>query len=68
MSQVDAEKRVDFVVNEAKTAGDNTRRNAAHLSFWITAALLFGALSASFAAPNEILCIGAKCNHGPCGL
>lgn len=50
MSQVDAEKRVDFVVNEAKIAGDNTRRNAAHLSFWITAALLFGALSASFAA------------------
>jgi hypothetical protein len=50
MSQGDAEKRVDSVVNEAKTAADNTRRNAAHLSFWITAALLFGALSASLAA------------------
>ena len=50
ISQADAEKRVDSVVNEAKTAADNTRRNAAHLSFWLTAALLFGALSASLAA------------------
>ena len=50
MSHADAEKRVEFVVNEAKTAADNTRRNAAHLSFWLTAALLFGALSASLAA------------------
>ncbi len=40
LSQVDAEKRVNSVVNEAKTAADNTRRNAAHLSFWLTAALL----------------------------
>ena len=50
MSQVDAEKRVDSVVNEAKAAADKTRRNAGHLSFWLTAALLFGALSASLAA------------------
>ena len=50
LSQADAEKRVDAVVTEAKTAADNTRRNAAHLSFWLTAALLFGALSASLAA------------------
>jgi hypothetical protein len=50
MSQADAEKRVESVVFEAKTAADTTRRNAAHLSFWLTAALLFGALSASLAA------------------
>jgi hypothetical protein len=50
MSQADAEKRVDSVVTEAKIAADDTRRNAAHLSFWLTAAFLFGALSASLAA------------------
>ena len=50
MSQADAEKRVDQVVIEAKAAADNTRRNAAHLSFWLTAALLFGAFAASLAA------------------
>jgi hypothetical protein len=50
MSQTDAQQRVDQVVTEAKTAADNTRRNAAHLSFWLTAALLFGAFAASLAA------------------
>jgi len=50
MSQADAQKRVDQVVIEAKAAADNTRRNAAHLSFWLTAALLFGAFAASLAA------------------
>jgi hypothetical protein len=50
MSQIDAEKRVDSVVKEAKIAADTTRRNAAHLSFWLTAALLFGGLAASLAA------------------
>jgi len=50
MSQADAQKRVEQVVTEAKTAADNTRRNAAHLSFWLTAALLFGAFAASLAA------------------
>ena len=50
MSWADAEKRVDSVVIDAKTAADNARRNAAQLSFWLTAALLFGALSASLAA------------------
>ena len=50
MSQADAEKRVDQVVAEAKTAADNARRGAAHLSFWLTAALLFGAFAASLAA------------------
>jgi hypothetical protein len=50
MSQADAEKRVDQAVAEAKTDADNARRAAAHLSFWLTAALLFGAFSASLAA------------------
>jgi hypothetical protein len=50
ISQADAEKRVDQVVAEAKTDADNARRAAAHLSFWLTAALLFGAFSASLAA------------------
>ncbi len=50
LSQTDAERRVDVVVTEAKAAADNTRRNAAHLSFWLTAALMLGALSASLAA------------------
>jgi hypothetical protein len=44
------EKRVDQVAAEAKTDADNARRAAAHLSFWLTAALLFGAFSASLAA------------------
>jgi hypothetical protein len=50
LSQADAEKRVDAVVIEAKTALDNTRLAAAHLSFWLTAAMLFGAFAASLAA------------------
>jgi hypothetical protein len=50
LSQTDAEKRVEAVVAEAKMAADTTRRNAAHLSFWLTAALLFGAFAASLAA------------------
>ena len=47
MSQTDAQKRVNEVVTEAKNAIDNTRRAAAKLSFWLTAALLFGAFAAS---------------------
>jgi hypothetical protein len=50
LSQADAEKRVNEVVTEAKTAIDNTRRAAAKMSFWLTAALLFGAFAASLAA------------------
>jgi hypothetical protein len=50
LSQADAEKRVDQVVNEAKMNADQTRRGAAHLSFWLTAALLAGAFAASIAA------------------
>jgi hypothetical protein len=47
MSQADAEKRVNEVVAEAKSAIDKARRAAAKLSFWLTAALLFGAFAAS---------------------
>ena len=50
MSPADAQKRVDDVVAEAKSDADNARRSAAHLSFWVTAALLFGAFAASLAA------------------
>jgi hypothetical protein len=50
LSQPDAEKRVNEVVTEAKAALDKTRRGAAKLSFWLTAALLFGAFAASLAA------------------
>jgi hypothetical protein len=50
MSQADAEKRVNDVIVEAKTAADTARRGAAKLSFWLTAAMLFGAFAASLAA------------------
>ena len=50
MSQADAEKRVNDVVAEAKTAADDARKAAAKLSFWLTAAMLFGAFAASLAA------------------
>jgi hypothetical protein len=50
MSQADAEKRVNDVIAEAKTAADNGRKGAAKLSLWLTAAMLFGAFAASLAA------------------
>jgi hypothetical protein len=50
LSQADAEKRVNAVVTEAKTAADEARKAAAHLSFWLTAAMLFGAFAASLTA------------------
>jgi hypothetical protein len=50
MSQADAEKRVNDVITEAKTAADDARKGAARLSFWLTAAMLFGAFAASLAA------------------
>jgi hypothetical protein len=50
MSQADAEKRVNDVITEAKTTADNARKGAAKLSFWLTAAMLFGAFAASLAA------------------
>lgn len=50
LSQPDAEKRVNDVITEAKTAADETRKGAAKLAFWLTAAMLFGAFAASLAA------------------
>jgi hypothetical protein len=50
MSQVEAEKRVDDVIVEAKAATDRARAAAAKLAFWLTASLLFGAFAASLAA------------------
>jgi hypothetical protein len=50
MSQQDAERRVTEVVNEAKAAADDARREAAKMAFWMTAALIFGAFAASLAA------------------
>jgi hypothetical protein len=50
LSQDDAQKRVDQVVTEEKSALDQARRGAAKLSFWLAAALLFGAFAASLAA------------------
>jgi hypothetical protein len=50
MNQADADKRVNDVITEAKVAADNARKGAATLSFWLTAAMLFGAFAASLAA------------------
>ena len=50
LSQADADKRVNDVITEAKTAADDARKGAAKLSFWLTAAMLFGAFAASLAA------------------
>lgn len=50
MSQPDAEKRVDDVIQQAKADADQARRNAAQFAFWMTAALFFGAFAASLAA------------------
>jgi hypothetical protein len=50
ITQAEAGKRVDDTIVEAKTAADNARKGAAKLSFWLTAAMLFGAFAASLAA------------------
>jgi hypothetical protein len=50
LNQVDADKRVSDVINQAKTALDNARKAAAKLSLWLTASLLIGAFAASLAA------------------
>jgi len=46
-SQANAQKRVNEVIAEAKNAIDKARSAAAKLSFWLAAALLFGAFAAS---------------------
>jgi hypothetical protein len=48
--QDEAERRVDTVVTQAKTAADQARKAAAKIAFWMAAALLCGAAAASFAA------------------
>jgi hypothetical protein len=50
LSQADAEKRVADISTDLKVSADKARKGAAHLAFWITASLLFGALAASLAA------------------
>jgi hypothetical protein len=50
MSDAAAQKRVNDVIVEAKTSADDARKGAAKLSFWLTAAMLFGAFAASLAA------------------
>lgn len=50
ISPQDAERRVNAVIAEAKTAADNARRGTMKLAFWLTAALFFGAFAASLAA------------------
>jgi hypothetical protein len=50
LSREDADKRVNDVIVEAKTAADAARKGAAKLSFWLTAAMLFGAFAAGLAA------------------
>jgi hypothetical protein len=50
MTQVDAERRVNEVIVEAKATADTARKGAAKLAFWMTAALFFGAFAASLAA------------------
>jgi hypothetical protein len=50
MSQQDAERRGNEVVNQAKAAADAARRGAAKLAFGMTAAPIFGAFASSLAA------------------
>jgi hypothetical protein len=50
LSQEEAERRVDTVVTQAKTAADEARKAAAKNAFWMAAALLCGAVAAAFAA------------------
>jgi hypothetical protein len=50
LSQADAQKRVDEIIAQAKTAADNARKSAAKFSLWLVASMLAGALAASLAA------------------
>jgi hypothetical protein len=50
MSQPDAEKQVNDVINQIKADADAARRATASLAFWLTASLLLGAFCASLAA------------------
>jgi hypothetical protein len=50
LSQVDADKRVNEVMAQAKADLDAARKVTAQLAFWLTASLLVGAFCASLAA------------------
>jgi hypothetical protein len=50
LSQADAEKRVNDVIDQTKQTLDRARKSAAELSLWLTASLLLGAFAASLAA------------------
>lgn len=50
LSQQDAERRVNEVLTQAKSAADEARKAALKLALWMTAALLMGAFAASLAA------------------
>jgi hypothetical protein len=50
LAPADAEKRVDEVYANMRSALDAARRAAGHLALWLTASLLIGAFSASLAA------------------
>ena len=50
LPQDQAERRVDEVITQAKNAADEARKAAAKLALWIAAAMLCGALGATFAA------------------
>jgi hypothetical protein len=50
MTQAEAEKRVDDVFAQAKQSADKARKSTAAFAFWLTFAMLAGALSAALAA------------------
>ena len=50
MPQVEAEKRVNEVMTQAKQATDEARKAAAKLALWLAASMLAGAFAASLAA------------------
>jgi hypothetical protein len=50
LTPADAEKRVNEVDTNMRSALDAARRGAAHLALWLTASLLIGAFAASLAA------------------
>jgi hypothetical protein len=50
LTQADAERRVNEVITEAKTAADATRSATAKLALWLAASMLAGALTAGLAA------------------
>ena len=50
LAPADAERRVAAIEAEAKIAADAARRVGMHLSFWLVASMLLGAVAAGLAA------------------